>query len=59
MLASFFQPHIATANLLFIGLIQGLIVSMLAMGIVLIYRSTASSTSRSPTSAFPPRRCSR
>jgi len=40
MLASFFQPHIATANLLFIGLIQGLIVSMLAMGIVLIYRST-------------------
>ncbi len=40
MLASFFQPHIATSNLLFIGLIQGLIVSMLGMGIVLIYRST-------------------
>ena len=40
MLASFFQPHIATSNLLFIGLIQGLIVSMLGMGIVLVYRST-------------------
>ncbi len=40
MLASFFQPHIWTANLLFIGLIQGLIVSILAMGIVLVYRSS-------------------
>src|SRR5439155_19362312 len=40
MLASLFQPHIATSNLLFIGLIQGLIVSVLAMAIVLIYRST-------------------
>ena len=40
MLASLFQPHITTANLLFIGLIQGLIVSMLGMGIVLVYRST-------------------
>ena len=40
MLASFFQPHIATANLLFIGIVQGLIISVLAMGIVLIYRST-------------------
>jgi len=40
MLASFFQPHIATSNLLFIGLVQGLIVSILAMAIVLIYRST-------------------
>jgi len=40
MLASLFQPHIATSNLLFIGLVQGLIVSILAMAIVLIYRST-------------------
>jgi ABC-type branched-subunit amino acid transport system ATPase component/ABC-type branched-subunit amino acid transport system permease subunit len=40
MLASFFQPHIATANLLFIGIVQGLIISVLAMAIVLIYRST-------------------
>ncbi len=40
MLASLFQPHIATSNLLFIGIVQGLIVSVLAMGIVLIYRST-------------------
>jgi ABC-type branched-subunit amino acid transport system ATPase component/ABC-type branched-subunit amino acid transport system permease subunit len=40
MLASIFQPHIATSNLLFIGLVQGLIVSVLAMAIVLVYRST-------------------
>jgi branched-subunit amino acid ABC-type transport system permease component len=40
MLASFFAPHIWTANLLFIGLVQGLIVSVLAMGIVLVYRSS-------------------
>lgn len=40
MVASFFAPHIWTANLLFIGLIQGLIVSVLAMGIVLVYRSS-------------------
>src|ERR1700687_6027989 len=40
MLASIFQPHIATSNLLFIGIVQGLIVSVLAMAIVLIYRST-------------------
>src|SRR5260370_14803786 len=40
MLASFLQPHIWTANLLFIGFIQGLIVSLIAMGIVLIYRSS-------------------
>ncbi len=40
MLASLFQPHIATSNLLFIGFIQGLIVSVLAMAIVLVYRST-------------------
>jgi len=40
MLASLFQPHIATSNLLFSGLVQGLIVSLLAMAIVLVYRST-------------------
>src|SRR5437763_17167131 len=40
MLASLLQPHIGTSNLLFTGIVQGLIVSMLAMGIVLIYRST-------------------
>jgi branched-subunit amino acid ABC-type transport system permease component len=40
MLASLTQPHIWTANLLFIGLVQGLIVSLIAMGIVLVYRSS-------------------
>jgi ABC-type branched-subunit amino acid transport system ATPase component/ABC-type branched-subunit amino acid transport system permease subunit len=40
MLASVFQPHIATSNLLFGGIIQGMIVSLLAMAIVLVYRST-------------------
>src|ERR1700719_4934950 len=40
MLASLTQPHIWTANLLVIGLVQGLIVSLIAMGIVLIYRSS-------------------
>jgi ABC-type branched-subunit amino acid transport system ATPase component/ABC-type branched-subunit amino acid transport system permease subunit len=40
MLGSLLQPHIWTANLLFLGLIQGLIVAVLAMGIVLIYRSS-------------------
>src|ERR1700712_4009493 len=40
MLASLFQPHIATSNLLFIGLIRGLIVAILSMAIVLVYRST-------------------
>src|SRR2546425_10969890 len=40
MLASVLQPHIWTANLLFIGLVRGLIVSLIAMGIVLIYRSS-------------------
>ncbi len=35
-----FQPQIATANLLVKGIVLGLIVSVLAMGIVLIYRST-------------------
>src|SRR6476661_2944848 len=40
MLASLTEPHIWTANLLFIGLVQGLIVSLVAMGIVLVYRSS-------------------
>src|SRR5437899_6410010 len=40
MRASLLQPHIWTANLLFIGLVQGLIVSLIAMGIVLVYRSS-------------------
>ncbi len=40
MLGSLTQPHIWTANLLFIGLVQGLIVSLIAMGIVLVYRSS-------------------
>ena len=40
MLGSLLQPHIWTANLLFIGLVQGLIVSLIAMGIVLVYRSS-------------------
>ena len=40
MLGSLTQPHIWTANLLVIGLVQGLIVSLIAMGIVLVYRSS-------------------
>src|SRR4051794_37822753 len=40
MVGSLLQPHIFTANLLFLGLIQGLIIAVLAMGIVLIYRSS-------------------
>ncbi|MBV8950731.1 MAG: ATP-binding cassette domain-containing protein [Actinobacteria bacterium] len=40
MLASVLQPHIWTANLIVIGLVRGLIVSLLAMGIVLVYRSS-------------------
>ena len=40
MLGSLLHPNIWTANLLFIGLVQGLIVSLIAMGIVLIYRSS-------------------
>ncbi|MGZ6977339.1 MAG: ABC transporter permease subunit [Acidimicrobiia bacterium] len=40
MPASLLQPHIWTANLLFIGLVRGLIVALIAMGIVLIYRSS-------------------
>jgi ABC-type branched-subunit amino acid transport system ATPase component/ABC-type branched-subunit amino acid transport system permease subunit len=40
MLASLTEPHIWTANLLVIGLVQGLVVSLVAMGIVLVYRSS-------------------
>src|SRR6266851_3896103 len=40
MRASLLQPHIWTANLLVIGLVRGLIVSLIAMGIVLVYRSS-------------------
>lgn len=40
MFASLLQPHIWTANLLVIGLVRGLIVSLIAMGIVLVYRSS-------------------
>ena len=41
MLASFFQPHICDRRTCCSsGFVQGLIVSVLAMGIVLIYRST-------------------
>src|SRR5439155_14475583 len=40
MLASLLQPHIWTANLLVVGLVRGLIVSLIAMGIVVVYRSS-------------------
>src|SRR3954471_7287762 len=40
MLGSLTQPHLWTANLIVIGLVQGLIVSLIAMGIVLVYRSS-------------------
>ncbi|HEY3830682.1 MAG TPA: branched-chain amino acid ABC transporter permease/ATP-binding protein [Acidimicrobiia bacterium] len=40
MLASLFQPHIWTANLLFEGFVNGLSIALTAMGIVLIYRSS-------------------
>src|SRR5437588_12899935 len=40
MLASILHPHIWTTNLLVIGLVRGLIVSLIAMGIVLVYRSS-------------------
>ena len=35
MTASLFQPHIWTANLLFIGLVRGLIVSLLVCAYLL------------------------
>src|SRR6476660_7060599 len=40
MFGSLFQPHIWTANLLFIGFVNGLSIALVAMGIVLVYRST-------------------
>ncbi|MCU1456693.1 MAG: transporter related [Actinomycetia bacterium] len=40
MLGSILVPHIWTANLVFIGVVRGLIVALIAMGIVLVYRST-------------------
>lgn len=40
MIGSLLQPHIWTANLIFIGVVRGLIIGLIAMGIVLIYRST-------------------
>src|ERR1700730_8789152 len=40
MLASILQPHIWTTNLLVIGLVRGVIISLIAMGIVLVYRSS-------------------
>jgi ABC-type branched-subunit amino acid transport system ATPase component/ABC-type branched-subunit amino acid transport system permease subunit len=40
MLASILHPHIWTSNLLVIGVVRGLIVSLIAMGIVLVYRSS-------------------
>src|ERR1700682_6063052 len=40
MLGSLMQPHIWTANLLVIGVVQGMIVGLIAMGIVLVYRSS-------------------
>ncbi|HTL86664.1 MAG TPA: branched-chain amino acid ABC transporter permease/ATP-binding protein [Acidimicrobiia bacterium] len=40
VLASLTSPHIFTANIIFKGLIAGLSFSLVAMGIVLIYRSS-------------------
>src|SRR4029077_16096416 len=40
VLASLLQTHIYAANLIFIGVVRGLIVALIAMGIVLIYRSS-------------------
>src|SRR5438876_2388357 len=40
MLGSLLHPHIWTNNLLFLGLVNGLTASLIAMGIVLVYRST-------------------
>jgi ABC-type branched-subunit amino acid transport system ATPase component/ABC-type branched-subunit amino acid transport system permease subunit len=40
MLGSLLQPHIWTANLIFIGIVRGLIVALIAMGVVLVYRSS-------------------
>jgi ABC-type branched-subunit amino acid transport system ATPase component/ABC-type branched-subunit amino acid transport system permease subunit len=40
MLASLLQPHIWTANILFEGFVAGLSFALIAMGIVLVYRSS-------------------
>ena len=40
MLASLLQPHIWTANIVFQGFIAGLSFALIAMGIVLVYRSS-------------------
>ncbi len=40
MLASLLQPHIFTANLIFIGFVYGLSIALVSMGIVLVYRSS-------------------
>src|SRR5512141_726728 len=40
MLGSLLHPHIYTNNLLFLGLVNGLTSSLVAMGIVLVYRSS-------------------
>src|SRR5579862_8499689 len=40
MAGSLLHPNIWTAHLLVIGLVQGLVVSLIAMGIVLVYRSS-------------------
>jgi ABC-type branched-subunit amino acid transport system ATPase component/ABC-type branched-subunit amino acid transport system permease subunit len=40
MLASLLHPHIWTNNLLFLGLVNGLTSALVAMGIVLVYRSS-------------------
>ncbi len=40
MLGSLLHPHIYTNNLLFLGLVNGLTIALIAMGIVLVYRSS-------------------
>src|SRR5438128_4042876 len=40
MLGSLLHPHIWTNSLLFLGLVNGLTASLVAMGIVLVYRSS-------------------
>ena len=54
MLAALF-----TWNLLFKGVVGGLIIALVAMGIVLVYRSSRVINSRSGTWACLPPRCSR
>src|SRR3954447_11849370 len=40
LLGSLLQPHIMTANIVFKGFVAGLSFALIAMGIVLIYRSS-------------------